>query len=86
MHHAAAEGVPPSLLLTVGHKSQRKALESLVPADEVIVNCIDGQPQELILLQTHRVVVSTFENHATVGNQRSSMMVKAAVRVALQGL
>jgi hypothetical protein len=47
----AALDAPASCWLTVRHKGQCQALEGLVPADEVVVDAVDGQAQELILLQ-----------------------------------
>lgn len=44
--------------LTVGHKGEGQALEGLIPADEVVVDGVDGQPQELVLLQSVWAVTS----------------------------
>jgi hypothetical protein len=43
--------LPASCWLTVGHEGERQALEGLIPANEVVVDAVDGQPQELIFLQ-----------------------------------
>lgn len=40
-----------SQLPTIANEAEAKALERLIAADQVVVDCIHGQTQELIILQ-----------------------------------